>query len=103
MTKFRNSSISGSESVSIEADTKQHIAELEFINKEAIAKKVIEEADSRGIPLYQYPDLTNLLYRLELDQSIPVEIHQIMSEILDWIFELKQVRDNEQKIADWHD
>jgi type III secretion system FlhB-like substrate exporter len=56
------------------------------------AKQLIEDAEARGILLNDYPDLTNLLYRLEICNSIPEEIGELVSLILEWVREINGAR-----------
>ena len=58
------------------------------------ASQLIADAGAQDISLDDNPDLTNLLYRLEIYNSIPKEIGEIISQILDWIWELNDASDN---------
>jgi len=50
-----------------------------------IVQQVIEEASSQGIALDCSAELTNLLHRVELADSLPVEVIGVVSVLLEWI------------------
>lgn len=53
-----------------------------------VAEKILEIAESAGVPIRQDSDLVEVLSRLELNASIPPETYVIVAEILAWIYRL---------------
>jgi type III secretion system FlhB-like substrate exporter len=56
--------------------------------RDDLTSQLIEEAEAQGTSLNDYPDLTNLLYRLEIYNSIPKDVIDLLSCILDWVREI---------------
>lgn len=57
-----------------------------------IAERIIELARAHGVTLYQDKELIELLSRIELYQVIPVELYQVIAEVLAFVYRLnKQV------------
>ncbi|KPL07147.1 hypothetical protein AMJ86_05630 [bacterium SM23_57] len=61
------------------------------------ARQVIKTAESKGIQIRSFPDLTNMLFRLELDDTIPQEISDIVGELLTWVLELNNIWELERR------
>lgn len=52
------------------------------------AKNIIKIAEENGIPIKKDEDLVNMLSQLELNQEIPTELYQAVSEIFSFIYTL---------------
>lgn len=50
------------------------------------AKNIIKIAEENGIPIKKDEDLVNMLSQIELNQEIPVELYQAVSEIFSFIY-----------------
>ena len=61
------------------------------------ARQVIKIAESKGIPVSSFPDLTNMLFRLELDETIPGETSNMVEELLNWVLELNNMWELERR------
>ena len=92
--------------------------EEKFINKKAVALKydkeknsapivtaegtnrtaqnIIKIAEENGIPIKKDEDLVNMLSQIELNQEIPVELYQAVSEVFSFIYSLSN-KTNEDK------
>ncbi len=55
-----------------------------------IARKIIEEAKARGIPVREDPILVEALAGLDLYEEIPTELYQAIAEIYVFLRDLKQ-------------
>lgn len=55
-----------------------------------IARKIIEEAESHGIPIQKNEPLVEALMHVELTKEIPPELYQTVAEILAFIYRLDQ-------------
>lgn len=53
-----------------------------------VAEKILEIAESLGIPIRQDSDLVEILSRLELNSTIPPETYVVVAEILAWVYRL---------------
>ena len=58
---------------------------------------MIKTAESKGIPVSSFPDLTSMLFRLELDETIPGEISSMVEELLNWVLELNDMWEMERR------
>jgi flagellar biosynthesis protein len=54
--------------------------------KGVLADKIIEIAKQNNIPLYEDPDLIEILSKLDLGQEIPPELYKIIAEVLVYIY-----------------
>ncbi len=54
--------------------------------KGVLADKIIEIAKKNNIPLYEDPDLIEILSKLDLGQEIPPELYKIIAEVLIYIY-----------------
>lgn len=52
------------------------------------AKNIIKIAEKNGIPIKKDEDLVNMLSQIELNQEIPVELYQTVSEVFSFIYAL---------------
>jgi flagellar biosynthesis protein len=50
------------------------------------AKNIIKIAEENGIPIQKDEDLVNMLSQIELNQEIPVELYQAVSEVFSFIY-----------------
>jgi|TARA_Y100000031_G_C8010658_1_gene287938 flagellar biosynthesis protein len=54
--------------------------------KGEVARKIIEVATDHDIPLYEDPDLVEVLYRIDLGEEIPPELYKVIAEVLVFIY-----------------
>ena len=54
-----------------------------------IAKRIIEEARARDIPLREDPLLVEALIGLDLYQEIPEELYQVIAEIYVFLYQVR--------------
>ena len=59
------------------------------------AKNIIKIAEENGIPIKKDEDLVNMLSQIELNQEIPVELYQAVSEIFSFIYGISNDTDEE--------
>lgn len=60
-----------------------------------IAERIKEIASESGIPLKEDPYLAEYLLGLELYQEIPVELYQVVAEILAFIYRMDRSHEKE--------
>ncbi|MDN5344823.1 MAG: flagellar biosynthesis protein [Clostridia bacterium] len=58
--------------------------------KGQIADKIIAKARETGIPVYRDSDLAEMLAGLAIGSAIPVELYQVVAEVLVFIYALDQ-------------
>ena len=54
--------------------------------KGSVADKIIELAEKNGIPLYEDPDLIEVLSKLDLGAEIPPELYKLIAEVLVYVY-----------------
>lgn len=73
--------------------TKDNAPKVIASGKGQIANKIIQMAEKSGVPVYEDKALVEMLSCLELNEEIPIELYEIVAEILVFIYSL----DNKQK------
>ena len=56
----------------------------------SIARKIIEEARTHGLPMREDPLLVEALIRLDLYQEVPEELYQVIAEIYAFLYQVKK-------------
>lgn len=51
-----------------------------------VAEKILALAREHGIPIHEDRELVETLARLDLDADIPVEVYQVVAEILAFLY-----------------
>ena len=62
------------------------------------AKNIIKVAEENGIPIKKDEDLVNMLSQIELNQEIPVELYQAVSEVFSFIYGISNDTKKEEGI-----
>jgi flagellar biosynthetic protein FlhB len=58
---------------------------------EAVALRIREVAKEHNVPLYEDPPLARLLYaQVELDQTIPVQLYELVAKVMAFVFDLRK-------------
>jgi flagellar biosynthesis protein len=55
-----------------------------------IAQKILDMAKTKGIPLYQDPELVEILSQLDVGLEIQPELYQAVAEVLIFIYKTNQ-------------
>lgn len=55
-----------------------------------LAERIIEMARAHGVAIYEDKELIELLSRIELYQVIPVELYQIIAEVLAFVYRINR-------------
>lgn len=58
--------------------------------KGKIAENILERAKDYDIPIYEDPNLVQLLGQLDLNEAIPDELYQAVAEVFAFIYRLDQ-------------
>ncbi|KUK13869.1 MAG: FlhB-like flagellar biosynthesis protein [Synergistetes bacterium] len=56
-----------------------------------IAEKIVEIAKEYNIPIYEDPDLVELLLKVDIGEEIPPELYKAVAEVLAFIYKLREV------------
>lgn len=65
--------------------------------KGKLAEKIIEIAKQYNIHVHQDPDLTNILYKLELLEEIPPHLYSIIAEVFAFLYQLNRRSNLEER------
>ncbi len=57
-----------------------------------VAERIIETARLHGVPVQENSVLVQFLYRLDVDEEIPVELYRAVAEILAFVYSLDERR-----------
>ncbi|RJP22010.1 MAG: hypothetical protein C4520_08930 [Candidatus Abyssobacteria bacterium SURF_5] len=55
-----------------------------------VAERIIEVARSYGVSVHEDKDLVELLSRIELYDLIPIELYQVIAEVLAFIYRMNR-------------
>lgn len=54
------------------------------------ADRILQTASEHNIPIQEDPSLLQLLSKLEIDESIPEELYEIVAELFAFIYQIDQ-------------
>lgn len=60
--------------------------------KGAVAERIIEKAKENDVPLYEDSKLAGTLGRLEIGDTIPPELYEVVAEILLFVDDMDKLR-----------
>ncbi|MET3728755.1 flagellar biosynthesis protein [Fictibacillus halophilus] len=52
------------------------------------AERILKSADEHNIPIQEDPSLVHLLSKLEIEESIPEELYEVVAELFAFIYHL---------------
>lgn len=70
--------------------TEQNGPKVVAKGKGKIAENILEQAALHDVPVYEDPNLVQLLGQLDLNESIPEELYQAVAEVFAFIYRLDQ-------------
>lgn len=56
--------------------------------KGKIAENILEKAKNHNVPIYEDPNLVELLGQLDLNETIPEELYQAVAEVFAFVYKL---------------
>jgi flagellar biosynthesis protein len=62
--------------------------------KGLIAENILEKAKENDVPIYEDPNLVQLLGQLDMNESIPEELYQAVAEVFAFIYRLDKEHGN---------
>lgn len=63
-----------------------------------IADEIIRVAEDNKIPMYEDPELAELLSKLEMDSNIPSELYVMVAEVLFFVYKLDRMAEKREKL-----
>ncbi|GKV67782.1 hypothetical protein NCCP2716_02800 [Sporosarcina sp. NCCP-2716] len=60
--------------------------------KGQIADNILEKAKEHGVPIQEDPSLVELLGQLEVNETIPEQLYQAVSEVLAYVYRLDRAK-----------
>lgn len=57
-----------------------------------VAERILEIAEEHGITLYNDPDLTAVLSRLDINQEVPEHLYRAIAEVLAFVYRLNEAK-----------
>ena len=64
-----------------------------------VADEILRIAEENKIPLYEDPELSKLLTKLELDTEIPPELYTLVAEVLFFVYKLDKMAEKRERVA----
>lgn len=68
---------------------RDHAPQVVAKGRGSIARKIIEEAKTHGLPMREDPLLVEALIGLDLYQEVPEELYQVIAEIYVFLYQVK--------------
>jgi flagellar biosynthesis protein len=65
-----------------------------------VAEEILRIADENKIPLYEDPELSKLLAKLELDTEIPAELYTLVAEVLFFVYKLDRMAEKRERMVE---
>ncbi|PLT34226.1 EscU/YscU/HrcU family type III secretion system export apparatus switch protein [Bacillus sp. V5-8f] len=83
------------EAVALRYDAQKDSAPMVIAKgKGKVAENILEAASMHDIPVREDPTLTELLGKLDISQSIPEELYQVVAEVFAFVYKMdKAVKD----------
>lgn len=67
----------------------EHAPEVTASGQDEWAREMVRLAHEYGVPLYENPELVQILARLDLGEEVPDTLYRIIAEILAFAFHLQ--------------
>ena len=64
-----------------------------------VANEILRIAEENEIPLYEDPELSKLLTKLELDTEIPQELYTLVAEVLFFVYKLDRMAEKRERVV----
>lgn len=65
-----------------------------------VADEILRVAEDNKIPLYEDPELANLLAKLELEAEIPAELYTMVAEVLFFVYKLDRMAQKRERVVE---
>ncbi|WP_284139935.1 MULTISPECIES: EscU/YscU/HrcU family type III secretion system export apparatus switch protein [unclassified Virgibacillus] len=69
---------------------KSHAPKVTAIGKGLVADNIIAEAKKANVPILEDPSLVELLAKLNINETIPAELYQVVAEVFAFVYRTDQ-------------
>lgn len=66
--------------------------------KAKVAEMILDLAEEHRVPMYEDPILSNLLSKLNINQSIPPTLYAVVAEVLSFAYQLEKLASKKSQI-----
>lgn len=80
------------QAVALSYDPDDDAPKVVATGKGALAEKIIEEAKQAKVPVHKDSKLADTLSRLEIGELIPLELYEVVAEILVFVDQMDRIR-----------
>ena len=80
------------QAVALEYDPKDIAPRILAIGKGQVAERIIETAKKEDIPIHRDEKLAKTLSKLEIGDTIPPELYEVVAEVLVFVDRLEKIR-----------
>ncbi|SER06004.1 flagellar biosynthesis protein [Gracilibacillus ureilyticus] len=70
--------------------SKEQAPRVTAVGKGYVAESIIEKALENNVPIQSDPTLVELLSQLEINETIPEELYQVVAEVFAYIYQVDQ-------------
>lgn len=63
-----------------------------------VADEILRIAEENRIPLYEDPELAELLAKLELETEVPPELYVLVAEVLFFVYQLDRMAEKRERL-----
>jgi flagellar biosynthesis protein len=68
--------------------------------KGTVAQEILKIAEENNIPLYEDPNLAQLLSKIEINMEIPAQLYTLVAEVLSFVYRLDQMASKRKKVEE---
>ncbi len=80
------------QAIALEYDSKNDAPVVIASGKGALAERIIERANKEKIPIHRDDSLSDTLSRLDIGDSIPPELYEVVAEILVFVDAMDKIK-----------
>jgi flagellar biosynthesis protein len=67
---------------------KTRVPRVTAIGRGEVARRIVELAETSGVPISHIPDLAAALSKIEIDQDIPIHLYRAVAEVLAYVLRI---------------
>ena len=85
------------QAIALEYDADYEAPKIIATGKGALAERIIEKAKEEKVPVHRDDKLANTLSKLEIGDTIPPELYEVVAEILVFVDQMDKIRSKIKK------
>ena len=85
------------QAIALEYDADYEAPKILATGKGALAERIIEKAKEGTVPIHRDDKLANTLSKLEIGDTIPPELYEVVAEILVFVDQMDKIRSKIKK------